>query len=175
MGRNPTAYNGTLRPSDYQKPTETHLENFGNICVSSIEQILDEALNRTFPELSKELGQNFVAKGSYPKIDIIDKNTHIIIEAEIPGLTKDDVTIQITDNILSIRGNKHLDNTKEVEGKYIRKEIKRSSFERSIRLNPETMDKNTTTAKFENGSLFITIQKLKKVEPKPEVIAVKIN
>ena len=96
-----------------------------------------------------------------PRIDISEKNDKILVEAEIPGVKKEDLKITLQDNILTIKGEKK----KEEESKdknYYRCERTYGSFSRSFTL-PVEVNTEKVDAKFNDGMLKI---ELKKVEPK---------
>lgn len=105
-------------------------------------------------------GMNFENSFS-PRIDISEKNDKILVEAEIPGVKKEDLKITLQDNILTIKGEKK----KEEESKdnnYYRCERSYGSFSRSFTL-PAEVDTEKVDAKFSDGMLKI---ELKKIEPK---------
>lgn len=106
------------------------------------------------------LGVNFENSFS-PRIDISEKNDKILVEAEIPGVKKEDLKITLQDNILTIKGEKK----KEEESKdnnYYRCERSYGSFSRSFTL-PAEVNTEKVDAKFNDGMLKI---ELKKAEPK---------
>jgi HSP20 family protein len=109
------------------------------------------------------LGKDFFEKGTYPKVDIRNEENKIIIDAEVPGLTKNQLNLEVDGDILRIKGDK-----KEVDGSksntYVHRELKHSSFCRSFNLG-DNVDVSKIDAKFENGVLEITIPK-KVVDPK---------
>ena len=136
--------------------------------------ILDKVMSKAFPQVSAALGTDLFEKAAYPKIDIRETNTEFIIEAEIPGLSKDQVKVEIKDDTLVIKGDKRSDEKKE--GQYHTREIKRSSFIRSFTLPPEVVDKKTVTAKFQDGLLEVKIAKVKPLPPpKPDVKVIDIQ
>ncbi|KAB2842339.1 MAG: Hsp20/alpha crystallin family protein [Melioribacteraceae bacterium] len=105
-------------------------------------------------------GMNFENSFS-PRIDISEKNDKILVEAEIPGVKKEDLKITLQDNILTIKGEKK----KEEESKdnnYYRCERSYGSFSRSFTL-PAEVNTEKVDAKFSDGMLKI---ELKKIEPK---------
>ena len=82
-------------------------------------------------------------------------------EAEIPGLDKDEVSVDLEENILSISGDSRNDvkSSKDIKSsRYIKRELKRSSFKRSFKLS-DNMNTKNITADFNNGVLLITIPK----------------
>ena len=114
--------------------------------------------------MGRNFGVEFFGNNSYPKVDVIDHTDKITIEAEIPGLGKEEVSVDLEEDILTISGLKH-SHDEDTNLKYIRKELKRSSFKRSFKLG-DNVEKDNISADFENGVLLISISKIKKEEPK---------
>lgn len=130
------------------------------------------ALDSYFDEFFPSLGTGFFSKGSYPKVDISDNDTNLEIVAEIPGLNKDQVKVELNNGVLSISGEKK----EEVENKkknYIHKELKHSSFYRSFVVDDNIVG-DDVDAKFENGVLTINLPK-KSPTPKPEPKRIEIK
>ena len=127
--------------------------------------LFDDFFNSSFPTLS--LGEDFFEKGTYPKVDVSDEPTQILIEAEVPGLTKEQVEVEIDNGVLRIKGDKQ-----EVQDssskKYVHKELKRSSFCRSFIIG-DNIDQSKLDAKFENGILKLVLPK-KVPDPKKEEV-----
>lgn len=121
--------------------------------------LFDEFFNQNFPSL--DVG--FLGKTAYPKVDIIDETDKVIIEAEIPGLKKDQVSVELEKGILRIKGEKKED-VETKQKNYVHRELKHSSFCRSFTVG-ENVDTGSVSAKYENGVLEVT---LKKVSPTPE-------
>lgn len=136
--------------------------------------LFDRLLSKTFPEFTNVFGTNVFKAGAYPKVDVRETEKEFVIEAEIPGLTKDQVKVEVKDDVLVVRGEKR-DETKK-DGKYHVREIKRSSFIRSWTLDPSLVDKNTVKAKFQDGVLEVSVQKVNPTPPpKPEVKVIDIQ
>lgn len=144
--------------------------------------VFDQLLGQSFPDMAKEFGPDFFSKGSYPKVDVIDKDAEVYICAEIPGLSKECVDIDVVQdkenpnrNILTISGsartyvNDDDSDEHESEPRYIRRELKRSAFKRSFALG-ENINADKVTAKFENGLLEINIPKIKPIEAAPRKV-----
>jgi HSP20 family protein len=131
--------------------------------------LFDEFFNESFPTL--DVG--FVGKTAYPKVDIIDEPNQVVINAEIPGLKKEQVSVELEKGVLRIKGEKK----EEVEDKtknYIHKELKHSSFCRSFTVG-DNIDTSTIDAKFENGILEIVLKKLKPTPVREEVKKIQIK
>ena len=102
-----------------------------------------------FPELS-EL--------KMPKVDVIDRDKDIIVKAELPGVTKDDIELSVTDNTVTIKATTSHEE-KEEKGNYYRCEISRGSFSRTVAL-PGDVDADKAKATFKDGILELTMPKL---------------
>ena len=97
-----------------------------------------------------------------PKVDVIDRDDEVLIRAEIPGVSKDDLDISVTDNTVTIKGETKRE-TKEEKGDYYRCEISRGTFARTLTL-PANVDSDNAKAKFEDGVLALTIPKVEKAK-----------
>jgi len=132
--------------------------------LTPFDKLFDRLMANNFPEFQKEVGVDFFHNGSYPKVDAVEYADRVEIEAEIPGLKKEDLTIKVEDNVLMISGTSQKKaDTKD--GKYLMRELKRSSFKRSFNLG-ELIDQKSINAKFEDGLLKITLKKVTKEQPK---------
>jgi len=104
-----------------------------------------------------------------PSVDISETDDEIIVKAELPGLTHDDVNISLTDNVLTLKGEKKQE--KEDKGEnYHRVERSYGSFQRTFTLLSSVQSENTK-ATFKNGILTINIPKTEEAKPKE----IKIN
>ena len=88
--------------------------------------------------------------------DIIHNDKEMIIEAEIPGLSKEEVSVELEKNILTISGESRIKDLKDQN--FIRKEIKRSSFKRSFTIS-NSLNRDKIKADFKDGLLNISIPK----------------
>lgn len=101
----------------------------------------------------KNIPKDFMIKGTYPKCNVYEKGTTLFIEAGVPGLTKEDINIQVAENVLSI-------NFKSIAKRkdYLIRELKQSSSSRSFFLN-ENLDMDSIKASVTNGLLTIEIER----------------
>lgn len=97
-----------------------------------------------------------------PRVDLIDREEEILVRAEVPGVEKKDLTIDLTGQLLTIRGERRREEKKE-EGEYFRAEIARGSFSRTIRL-PEEVDFEKARAEFKEGMLEVHLPKTHRTE-----------
>lgn len=93
-----------------------------------------------------------------PNLDVIDRDNEILVRAEIPGIEKKDLSVSLTDNLLTIKGQTSTEK-KEEKGDYHRHEISCSSFARSVTL-PGMVDAAKTAASLKDGILEITLPKM---------------
>jgi HSP20 family protein len=100
--------------------------------------------------------------GRMPKVDIIDKDTAIVVHAEVPGVNKKDLDISLTEDTVTIKGSTSQEQKEEKED-YYRSEISRDSFSRTLPL-PCEVDGAKAKAKFKDGVLELTLPKVKKTK-----------
>lgn len=119
----------------------------------SIRDELDRIFERFFTPVEVET-REFVWT---PSIDMYETEKELVVKAELPGLTSKDVEITLTDDTLTIRGEKK--EAEEVKGEnYYRKETRYGTFHRSIRL-PVPVRKEDIKATFKDGILEVRLPK----------------
>jgi HSP20 family protein len=106
-----------------------------------------------------------------PQVDIVDKNDHYEIKADLPGVKKEDLKVNLENGILSIEANHKEEKSEEKDGKVIRKERRTGHFMRSFSLGENVQDKDIK-ADFKDGVLTIIAPKLKPETPKPRQISI---
>lgn len=106
-----------------------------------------------------------------PPVDVYETADSIVMKADLPDVTKDDVDISVEGNVLSIRGERKREN--EVKEKdFYRMERSYGAFTRSFTL-PGTVDPDKIEAGFTGGVLTVTLPK--REESKPKQIKVKVS
>ncbi|MBN2543871.1 Hsp20/alpha crystallin family protein [bacterium] len=126
-------------------------------------------------DIEKMFEDYFESKGAEklwaPEVDIYEDENSIFVEAEIPGMDKDNINITVNQNSLTLSGKKEMKD--EVKGKdYHRIERTYGEFKRSFSL-PTTTDLEKIDATYEQGVLKITVPKLEKAKPKEIPVKVK--
>jgi HSP20 family protein len=106
-----------------------------------------------------------------PAIDVVDADDHYVVKADLPGLSEDDVAIEVQDDVLTISGERTSEQTEERDGR-LRVERVSGSFRRTLRL-PEGVDPEQVAATFDRGVLEISIPKPE--ESKPRRVAIKVG
>jgi HSP20 family protein len=105
-----------------------------------------------------------------PKVEILRHNGDFTVRAELPGLTKDDVKVELTDNALTLSGERKEEKEEKREG-YYRTERSYGSFYRLIPL-PDGTNVDKATATFNNGLLEVKLQ-VPKTEPRTRKLEIK--
>jgi HSP20 family protein len=101
-----------------------------------------------------------------PAVNIKESEEGFKLEVAAPGFTKDNISISLKNNVLTLHGS--VESKEEVvEEKFTRKEFHTSSFERSFTL-PTTVDADRIEARYENGILHVAIPKKEEAKIKPE-------
>lgn len=104
-----------------------------------------------------------------PQVEVLQKNGQFTVRADLPGLTKDDVKVEVTDNLMTISGERKEENEDKREGFY-RSERSYGAFYRQILL-PEGAETEKAAATFRNGLLEISmpVPKLESTTRKLEI------
>lgn len=90
-----------------------------------------------------------------PRVDVRERDGQFLVRADLPGLSKDDVQVEVTDDRITIRGERKQEKKEEREGCSY-SECSYGSFFRAIPL-PEGVDASKATAEFRNGVLEVTM------------------
>lgn len=140
-----------------------------NEFLTPFDSIFDALFTSNYPQLSSELGDNFFTKGSYPKVDVVEYDDKLVLEADVAGLSKEEVSAELEGDYLIIKGGHKSRDIPKTEAKYVYREIKRSSFQRSFYLG-DSIDKSGVKADYRNGSLIVELPRIKPAETKPTKI-----
>jgi HSP20 family protein len=90
-----------------------------------------------------------------PRIDVKERDGRLVVRADLPGLSKDDIKVEVTDDQLTIRGERQQEKKEEREG-YSYSECSYGSFYRAIPL-PEGVEASKATAEFRDGVLEVAM------------------
>ncbi|MBE0417644.1 MAG: Hsp20/alpha crystallin family protein [Coriobacteriia bacterium] len=116
-------------------------------------------------------GETAAAVAWMPKIDVKSKGDDIVVRAELPGIDPDEVEIEVTDGVLTIKGERMAEEEREGEGWLIR-ESSYGTFERSMVL-PEGVEPGSITAEYIDGILEVHVPKaLEAAKPKTTKVSV---
>ncbi len=151
--------------------SSTNVLNSRDNFISTFDKVFDDVTRTSFPELFEQLGVEPFGKASYPKVNVISNDHSVRIEAELAGYKKDEIDISVQDGILTISGKVSQSAEQTDNAVYLLRELKRSAFTRAFKVGDQ-LDASDVDAKFNNGLLTITIQKLTK-EPETKKVTIK--
>jgi len=138
--------------------------------LTPFDRIFDQLFETNFPEFVRSVGVKPYQGSAYPKVNVYEYDEKVGIVAEIPGLEKKDLTVEVEDGTLTISGVKH--HIVEDEGaKVLRRELKASSFKRNFEIG-ENLDGENIKAVFKNGILNIDIPKIEPEKPKKQFVKI---
>ena len=146
------------------KPQHLNRDEF----LTPFDKIFDQLMAQQFPTFQDEVGVSF-NQGAYPKVNVYEYDDKIGIVAEIPGLDKKNVTVDVEEDVLIISGDKH--GFDDSGGKCITRELKQSSFKRSFNLG-EHLDGDDVSAIFKDGMLEVLIPKREPEKPKKKIVKI---
>ena len=109
-------------------------------------------------------------EGFHPAVDIVSKDDTVTLNVELPGMNKEDISVNIEDKVLTITGERKVEN-EEKKDTYYRRERSYGSFKRSFTLSDEIMT-DEVSADYKDGILSIS---LRKDSSKEEVKQITIN
>jgi len=138
--------------------------------LTPFDKIFDQMVEAHYPDITKSVGVKPYQGSAYPKVNIYEYDDKIGIVAEIPGLNKKQLNVDVEDGVLTIAGDKH--STFENDGaKVVRRELKQSSFKRSFELG-EMLDGDNIIANFQDGILSVSIPKIEPETPKKHSVKI---
>lgn len=126
---------------------------------------LRDSVDRVFEETFGRLrGDGFEFWTGRPALNMFETDTTITIEIPLPGVKLEDVTVTISNGMLTIKGERRSKEELKDE-QFIHREVRYGSFERSVLL-PDNVDVDNADAEFEDGVLHVKLPKTATVEPK---------
>jgi len=132
-----------------------------------INRLFDQTLRTFYPEGEEELERGTWA----PAVDIHETEDSFVVKADLPGMNKDDIQVDLKDSTLTLKGEKRFED-KVSKDNYIRIERAYGTFTRSFTL-PQNVDADKIKAKYKDGVLEIILPK--KEEAKAKQIKVEVS
>jgi HSP20 family protein len=134
---------------------------------------LQDRVNRIFADAYRRDNDDLTARGAWiPPVDIYESDNHeLVLKAELPDVSRDDIALKVENNTLTISGQRKMD-TEVKEEQYHRIERTYGSFSRSFTL-PPTVDTGAIAAEYKNGVLSVRLPL--REEAKPKQIQVQVN
>jgi HSP20 family protein len=149
-----------LAPKEAKAITPSSPFSFMRRFATDMERLFGEFEGLRSPSLfgrkSFPFTREFEHVGWVPEIEVLQKEGQLIVHADLPGLKKDNVKVELTDNVLTISGERKEVKEEKREG-YYRSERSYGSFYRQVPL-PEGAKIDTATAEFKDGVLEIVMQ-----------------
>lgn len=122
---------------------------------------IEELFNRFSQQFENQSGLNQdvfgMAGGNRMSIDLADRDDEFVVTADTPGFEREEISVRVTDDTLSIEADRE-ESTEQEDETYIRSERRSESMRRSIRL-PEPVEEESVSATYRNGVLTITLPK----------------
>lgn len=130
----------------------------------SLREAMDRLLGESFIRPWPSLGMFF--EGEALTVDVYETDDEVVVEAAVPGVKPEEIDVQVTGNVLTIKGERK-EEKKEEKASYISQERRFGSFSRSVTL-PTDVNVDKAKAEFEHGvlTLTLTLPKLESVKPK---------
>jgi HSP20 family protein len=129
---------------------------------------LQERMNRLFSDVARvrtPFSEEEITQGAWaPPVDIYETNDSIVLKAELPGIAKEDIVLEVKDNTLTLKGEKRIESEIKEEN-YHRVERSYGTFQRAFTL-PGTVQQDRVKAKFKDGVLEIMLPKVEQAKPK---------
>ncbi|MGB8507783.1 MAG: Hsp20/alpha crystallin family protein [Pyrinomonadaceae bacterium] len=132
---------------------------------------LQDEVNRLFStSFSRSFGDEGIARGAWaPSVDIYENKDQIVLEAELPGMNRDDFDLTVENNVLTLRGERRFEKQDDSDN-YHRVERAYGTFSRSFTL-PQTVSSEGASAEYKNGVLRVTLHKRAEVKARRIEIA----
>lgn len=128
---------------------------------------IDNMLDDFFNNFENQFRRSLLSRNEtdfYPLLDVSETNSHYTVELDIPGVKKEDININVDNNILTIRGKKEMDKDHK-DSNYYSRERFYGDFTRSMTL-PSGVNTDKIDADFNNGVLIIKMPKNKATSTK---------
>jgi len=119
--------------------------------------------------LRREAG--FIPAEWSPQVDVLERDGQFVVRADLPGMTKDDIKVEVNDDLLTIQGERKQEKKEERAG-YCYSECSYGSFYRTIPL-PAGAETSKATADFRNGVLEVSVPAPTRPEPKAKQVEVR--
>jgi HSP20 family protein len=136
--------------------------------LSSLQNDMNRLFNTFFDAPAPGNGGGGALRRWVPAMDLVETDDHFVLRADLPGLSEEDVSIELEDNVLTVSGERKAEREEKKEG-YYRVERSFGQFRRSLTL-PDGVDAEGIAATFDKGVLEVRIPKPE--ERKPRRVAI---
>jgi HSP20 family protein len=132
--------------------------------LSTIQSEMNRLFNTVFDSPADPANSGSALRRWMPAMDLVEKDDAFVLRADLPGLSEDDINIELEDGTLTVSGERKAEHESKNEG-YYRVERAFGSFSRSLTL-PKGVDPESVTASFDRGVLEVRIPKPEKRKPR---------
>jgi HSP20 family protein len=133
-------------------------------------QSLQSEMNRLFGTVFDTQTGDGGARRWIPAMDLVEEGEQFVLRADLPGVSEDDVKVELEDNVLTVAGERRSEHEEQRDG-FRRIERSSGSFSRSLTL-PEGIDAESINARFERGVLEVRVPKPEQRKPRRVAIDV---
>jgi HSP20 family protein len=135
--------------------------------IDDMDRMFESFLNRGWLRPFREMWPEWVRfeeglELRTPRVDVVNRDDELLVRAELPGVKREDLTVELTGDLLTIRGEQRHEERKE-EGDLVRAEIAHGAFSRTMSV-PAGLDGGHVKAEFKDGVLEVHLPKLEKTE-----------
>ena len=139
--------------------------------LNSLQTEMNRLFNTFFDSPQQGAGNGGGVRRWVPSMDLVETADHFVLRADLPGLSEEDVAIELEDSVLTISGERKAEHEDKKEG-YYRVERSYGQFRRSLTL-PDGVDAEGIKATFDKGVLEVRIPKPE--ERKPRKVAIQVG
>jgi HSP20 family protein len=132
--------------------------------LNTLQNEMNRLFNTVFDAPAAGTGNGGTMRRWMPPMDLVETDEHFVLRADLPGMSEDDVKIELEDNTLTISGERKAEHETKNEG-YYRVERASGSFARSLTL-PQGVDAESVAASFDRGVLELRIPKPEQRKPR---------
>ncbi len=132
--------------------------------LNSLQSEMNRLFNAFFDAPAGGGGNGATMRRWVPAMDLMETEDHFVLRADLPGLTEQDVSIELEDNVLTVSGERQSEHEERKEG-YYRVERASGAFSRALTL-PEGVDPERIEAAFDNGVLEVRVPKPEERKPR---------
>ena len=138
--------------------------------LAPFDKMFDSMFQTNFPEVAQTVGVNPFSSTAYPKVNVYEYEDKVGVVAEIPGIDKKNLDVEVEEGVMTIKGSKH-GFDEDTQATVLRRELKHSAFERKFTLG-ESLDGDSIKANFKDGILSIEIPKIEPEKPKKTFVKI---
>ena len=139
--------------------------------VMTLQDRMNRLFDQTMSRTRADDEEGFTASTWAPAVDIFETAESLVMKAELPGVSREQIDIQVRDNTLTLKGERKFERDVKDEN-YLRVERSYGAFQRAFSL-PATIQKDRIKAVFRDGVLEVSIPKAEEAKPKQVKIDVK--